>query len=83
MEMSETVKALSEKNRTRNVPIAVLKNSNYQESYGASSILDYLLKADLSAERLYSTLRNSIKFRRTQLYLYKSYQRRRKALKLS
>jgi hypothetical protein len=80
-ELTQTVNALAERSKTKNIPIAVLKNSNYQESYASGSILDYLLKTNLSAESLYNTLRNSLKFRKTQLSLYKTYERRRRALK--
>jgi hypothetical protein len=80
-ELTHTVNALAQAAKTKNIPITVLKNSNYQEAYGAGTILDYLLKTNLSAELLYSTLRNSIKFRKTQLYLYKAYNKRRRALK--
>jgi CheY-like chemotaxis protein len=80
-ELAQTVNALAQAPKTRNIPIAVLKNSNYQESYGAGSILDYLLKNNLSADSLYNTLRNSLRFRKTQVYLYKAYNKRRNALK--
>ena len=79
-ELQETVKTLSANKKTQDVPITVLKNSNYTEALGASSILDYLLKKDLSAESIYIALKNSIKLRRTQLYLYQAYQRRKQEL---
>lgn len=75
--MLETVKALSSNRWTKNIPIAVLKNSNYHESLGSSSILDYLLKQNLSAEDLYKAVLNSLKLRRTQLYLHQAYKKRR------
>ncbi len=68
----ETVNALSGNRTTKDVPITVLKNSNYSESLGATSILDYLLKQNLSPEDLYKTLKNSLRFRKTQRYLYQS-----------
>jgi DNA-binding response OmpR family regulator len=80
-ELAQTVNALAQASKTKNIPIAVLKNSNYQESYGAGSILDYLLKANLSADSLYSTIRNSLRFKKTQAYLYKAYSKRRTALR--
>ncbi len=80
IELLETVNSLSQNKRTKNIPITVLKNSNYHESLGASSILDYLLKQNLSSEALYNTLKNSLRFRRTQLYLYSAYQKRKKQL---
>lgn len=79
-EMNETIHTLSKTRKTKDVPITVLKNSNYQES-STSGILDYVLKQNFSAESFYSILRNSLKFRRTQLLLYKAYQKRKTQLK--
>ena len=79
-ELSETVKSLASNKKTKDVPITVLKNSNYQESLASSSILDYLLKQNLSPENLYKTVKNSLRFRRTQLYLYQAYKKRRDLL---
>ena len=80
-ELTHTVNALAQASKTKNIPITVLKNSNYQEAYAAGSILDYLLKTNLSAESLYTTLRNSLKFKKTQLYLQKASNRRRNPVK--
>lgn len=84
-ELLETINALSNNRKTRDIPITVLKNSNYHESLGSASILDYLLKQNLSPEDLYNTVKNSLKFRRTQRYLYHAYKKRKgqllKALK--
>ena len=76
-ELLETVNALSANKTTKDIPITVLKNSNYAESLGSASILDYLLKQNLSPEDLYKTLKNTLRFRTTQQYLYQAYQRRR------
>jgi CheY-like chemotaxis protein len=75
--MMETVNTLSSNSKTKDIPITVLKNSNYQESFISSSILDYLLKQNLSPEDLYNTVKNSLKLRRTQLYLYQAYKKRK------
>jgi CheY-like chemotaxis protein len=76
-----TVNTLTHSRKTKNIPITVLKNSNYHESYGgASGFLDYILKNNLSAESLYSTLRNSLKFRKTQYYLYQAYTKKKNFL---
>jgi CheY-like chemotaxis protein len=82
-ELTETVRTLTSQNKTKNIPITVLKNSNYHESYGAGAggVLDYILKTNFSADALYNTLRNSLKLRRTQTLLYKAYAKRRKAFK--
>ena len=77
-ELQETLKQLSSNRKTKDVPITVLKSSNYHEALGASSVLDYLLKQNLSADALYNTVKNSLRFRRTQLYLYKIYQKRKR-----
>lgn len=76
-ELLETVNALSANKTTKDIPITVLKNSNYTESLGSASILDYLLKQNLSPEDLYKTLKNTLRFRTTQRYLYQAYKRRR------
>lgn len=76
-ELLETVNALSANRTTKDIPITVLKNSNYSESLGSASILDYLLKQNLSPEDLYKTLKNTLRFRTTQRYLYQAYQKRR------
>lgn len=78
-ELTQTVHALSKTRKTRDVPITVLKNSNYHES-SSSGILDYVLKQNFSAESFYSILKNSLKFRRTQVYLHKAYQKRKRQL---
>lgn len=76
-ELNETVLALANNRKTKNVPITVLKNSNYAEANSSLTILDYILKKTLTPEALYNAIRNTIKIRRTQLYLYKAYNKRR------
>lgn len=76
-ELSQAVEALGRSRKTKNIPITILKNSNYQEASPSSGVLDYILKQNFSPESLYTTIRNSLKFRRTQLYLYKAYARRK------
>ena len=78
-ELTQTLDTLSKSRKTRDVPVTVLKNSNYHES-SANGILDYVLKQNFSAESFYSILRNSLKFRRTQVLLYQAYQKRKRQL---
>lgn len=83
-ELKETINTLSSNAKTKDIPITVLKNSNYHESLTANSILDFLLKKNLSSDAIYNTLKNSLRFKRTQLYLYQMYQKRKDfILKLS
>lgn len=79
-ELTQTIHTLSRTKKTKDIPITVLKNSNYHES-STAGILDYVLKQNFSAESFYNILRNSLKFKRTQLFLYKAYQRRKKQLR--
>jgi len=68
-ELKETVSKLASSKKTKDIPITILKNSNYRESLAASSILDYLLKHNLSPESLYRTIKNTLRFRKTQQLL--------------
>ena len=79
-ELAQTISTLSKSRKTKDVPITVLKNSNYHES-SSTGILDYVLKQNFSADSFYSMLRNSLKFKRTQLFLYKAYQKRKRQLR--
>jgi len=80
VELRETLKKLSANRKTKDIPITVLKSSNYHEALGSNSVLDYLLKQNLSADALYNTVKNSLRFRKTQLYLQKIYQKRKTEL---
>jgi CheY-like chemotaxis protein len=79
-EMQSTIHALEMNDKTRDIPITVLKSSNYEEAFSASGILDYLLKQNLSSDGIYTMLLNSTRFRRTQAYLYNAYQKRKEQL---
>lgn len=74
--LREIVKFLYKARETRNIPITVLKNSNYTEAIG-SGVMDYLLKETLTGESLYKALANTLKFRKTQQYLYQAYKQRK------
>lgn len=78
--LAQAVATLSRTSKTKDIPITVLKNSNYREALPASGVLDYLLKQNFSAESLYTAIRNSLKFRRTQVYLYRAYRKRKRQL---
>jgi hypothetical protein len=79
-ELSEAVNTLSHTGRTRNVPIAVLKNSNYAESYTGNMVLDYILKTSVTTDSLYSVLKNALRLKKTQQYFYKALTKRKKLL---
>lgn len=77
-ELKKMVTALLKERKTRQIPITILKNSNYHDTIATSSgILDTLLKEDLTGEAVYRALKHSLKLRQTQMYLYKAYKRRK------
>ncbi|MEQ8362207.1 MAG: hypothetical protein RIF39_14990 [Cyclobacteriaceae bacterium] len=78
--LKNAVKMLSKDRKTKNIPIAILKNSNYEEVFSVG-VMDYILKENINGLSLYTALTNSLKFRRTQLYLYKALKKRKGQLK--
>ncbi|MBX2961311.1 MAG: hypothetical protein KF687_02295 [Cyclobacteriaceae bacterium] len=79
-QLTQTVSTLSANPKTRDIPITVIKNSNYTESAFSNDIADYLLKQNLTPESLYVVLRNSLKFKRTRQLLMRAYEQRKRAL---
>jgi hypothetical protein len=75
-EMDNAVSALLRDRKTRNIPITILKSSNYQEAI-SSGVMNYILKTNLTGESLYKALKASLQFKRTQLYLQKAYSKRK------
>lgn len=79
-ELSLTVDSFVQNSKTRDVPITVLKNSNYEEAIVSADIMDYLLKRNLTADSLYNAIKNTLKFRRTRQYLSDAYNRTKKVV---
>ncbi len=73
--LQETVQALTAERKTRDIPITVLKNSNYREIAPTSGILDYLLKQNISADSLSGSIRNALRMKRTQALLMRAYRK--------
>jgi len=76
-ELTQTVEALAHNQKTKDVPITVIKNSNYAEALPCSEVMDYILKKQFTSELLYTALKNSFKFRRTRAYLAQAYEKRK------
>lgn len=76
-ELLEMVLTLSQNRKTKDIPVTVLKNSNYEESFGAFAMVDYVLKQNFNSTSLINTFRNSLKFRRTYQDLHQAYNKRK------
>lgn len=79
-ELSQTVDSFVHNLKTRDVPITVLKNSNYEEAVVSADVMDYLLKESLTSESLYNAIKNTLKFKRTRQYLLEAYNKRKELL---
>jgi len=75
-ELKATILALSSNRKTKHVPITVLKNSNYHEAVN-TGVMNYVLKETITGDSLYTALKNSLKFKKTQLYLQQAYKKRK------
>ena len=80
LELRNTVEALHNGRKTKNVPITILKSSNYHEAIN-TGVMNYVLKEHLTGDSLHTALKNSSKFKKTQLYLLNAYRKRKGQLK--
>jgi DNA-binding NarL/FixJ family response regulator len=76
-EMALAVETLNKIRKTKNIPITILKNSNYQETASSARVLDYILKQNFSTDSLYNAIRNSLRLKRAQAFLYSAYKNRK------
>lgn len=76
-EIALAVETLNKTRKTKNIPITILKNSNYQEAAQTNCVFDYILKQNFSPESLYNAIRNSLRLRKAQEYLYSAYRKRK------
>ncbi|MCA6078396.1 hypothetical protein [Fulvivirga sedimenti] len=72
--MQKFMAKLSTHKDTQDIPVAVLKNSNYRES-GAVLATDYILKEGLSADSLRKLIFRTIRFKKMHLMFIKSYRK--------
>jgi hypothetical protein len=78
-ELQLSVNKLQSFRKTKNIPITVLKNSNYQETL-TEGILNYVLKSNISPDSLYKSLGHSVKYRKAQEYLQLAFKKRKSQL---
>lgn len=72
--IKDLVEAISNEEVLQDIPITLLKDSNYK-SRGYNGIQDFLLKDGLSIEQFSKSIVNAIKFRKSHLSLYRSYKK--------
>lgn len=77
--MRNLLSRLSTGAKTRNIPITIIKNSNYNPVC-FSGAQDFILKEGITGESLSRTIVNSIRLKGMQQYLYLSYKKRRTQL---
>ncbi len=75
-ELRETVQEFAHNRKTKDVPITIIKNSNYQATL-FDTPLDYVLKSNLSSDRILKTLNRSTTARDAQTFLKRAYQKRK------
>ncbi|MCU0382546.1 MAG: response regulator [Cyclobacteriaceae bacterium] len=78
--LQETTSFLQQNKKTKNIPVTVLKNSNYSEAVKTELTLDYLLKKGLTADRLYHVIVNTFKIKQAQHFLKAAYEKRKHLL---
>lgn len=76
LQLKAAVGVLLRNSKTKNIPITILKNSNYHEAMN-TGVMNYILKDSITGESLYTALKNSLKFKKTQLFLQQAYKRRK------
>lgn len=76
LQLKAAVVVLLRNRKTKNIPITILKNSNYHEAMN-TGVMNYILKDSITGESLYTALKNSLKFKKTQLFLQQAYKRRK------
>ena len=79
-QMGQTVRNLSSDPKTRDVPIAILKNSNYSTSLVINELADYVLKQNLTPESIYTIIKNAIRLKQARVYFTMAYKKRKRQL---
>lgn len=72
-QLKKLMKRLTTNRKTRDIPITILKNSN--TGYSVENAQDFLLKDAVTADILRSSIINSMKLKRMQVYLTKTYRK--------
>ncbi len=73
-ELKAVINSLLHNNKTRHIPITLIKNSNQEMAVDLGAD-DFVLKHNLSAIELLASIKNAVKFRATRNYFTKTYTR--------
>ncbi len=79
-ELTKAIVSLSAFRKTKNIPVTVLKNSNYHEAFGGAA-MNYILKENLSTESLFEAFKSSLVSLRAQSLLKAVYKKRKGSVK--
>jgi CheY-like chemotaxis protein len=79
-QVGQTVRNLSNDPKTRDVPIAILKNNNYSSSLVINEPADYVLKQNLTLESIYTIFKNAIRLKQARIYFAMAYKKRKRQL---
>lgn len=74
-QIKKLLNRLRRNKKTQDIPIAVLKSSNYNETLN-EGVSDFILKENMSSDSLYHSILNSIRFHKTYRYLRYAYRKR-------
>lgn len=77
--LKSLIKKLSSGGKTRNIPITIIKNSNYSNTY-IGEAQDFILKDGITSEALSSSILNSIKWKSMHKLVSRSYEKRKSQL---
>ncbi len=74
--LTKLIKRLRSDAKTKDIPITIIKNSNYHDAH-VEDVHEFLLKDGITPETLQRSIFNSMRFRRMQAYIYKTYRKRK------
>ena len=77
--LNRLIKRIHRNPNTCDIPVTVLKSDN-RDLHLAAEIDNYMLKSSLSPASLRTTILNSRRFRKSSIYMYRSYKRSRNLL---
>lgn len=72
--LTKLLAKLARGSKTKDIPVTILKNSNYHQNCIAG-VQDFLLKDSITPESLSNSIMNTIRLRKMHQYLYKSFKR--------